>query len=313
MERGSPYSHEAIFYRDRGELVAAAGRFVAAAVAEGEPVLVAVPGSSIDCLRAAAPGDADGVEFMDISSVARNPGRLLPTVTTWLREHGQQGRVFGETVWPGRSPREVIEAMRHEALLELAFADADVKLMCAYDGRLNGVVRSGVERTHRHLHDGQTRRPSDRYMDPLLALSASEWSLPSPPRSAVTYRIEVDLAPLRQAVRAYARDAGMDDARATDLVIAVNEACANALVHGRSPATLRIWRENDGVVCEVTSRGRLEDPLAGRRRPNPDCATGRGLWLINELCDLVELHAGERDTAVRLHMDVAGAARQVAA
>jgi len=65
-------------------------------------------------------------------------------------------------------------------------------------------------------------------------------------------------------------------------------------------------QERDGdVVCEVTDGGRLDDPLAGRRTPAPSEPGGRGLWLMNQLCDLVELRATAAGVTLRLHMALA--------
>jgi len=51
--------------------------------------------------------------------------------------------------------------------------------------------------------------------------------------------------------------------------------------------------------------GRITDPLAGRVRHGPD-DSGHGLWLVNQVCDLVELRSGDAGTTVRMHMRRAG-------
>ncbi|PLW72621.1 sensor histidine kinase, partial [Streptomyces sp. DJ] len=49
------------------------------------------------------------------------------------------------------------------------------------------------------------------------------------------------------------------------------------------------------------------DPLAGRRRPSPESADGgRGLWMIHQLCDLVETRAGSGGLVLRMHMAAGG-------
>ena len=42
------------------------------------------------------------------------------------------------------------------------------------------------------------------------------------------------------------------------------------------------------------------DPLAGRERPAGLGDAGRGLWIVNQLCDLVQVRGG----VVRLHVGV---------
>jgi anti-sigma regulatory factor (Ser/Thr protein kinase) len=61
-----------------------------------------------------------------------------------------------------------------------------------------------------------------------------------------------------------------------------------------------VWRDGDALVCEVRDRGQLGDPLAGRR-PTPEQPDGRGLWLVNQLCDLVQLRSSASGTVVRFH------------
>ncbi|MEO8290742.1 MAG: hypothetical protein ABI649_07070 [Gaiellaceae bacterium] len=48
--------------------------------------------------------------------------------------------------------------------------------------------------------------------------------------------------------------------------------------------------------------GRIEEPLAGRERPLLDQPSGRGLWLANQLCDLVQMRAFENGGTVRIYM-----------
>ena len=59
------------------------------------------------------------------------------------------------------------------------------------------------------------------------------------------------------------------------------------------------------MVCEVRDRGRIEEPLVGRRRPEPGARGGHGLWMANQLCDLVQLRSRRSGTSVRLHMRLA--------
>jgi hypothetical protein len=41
--------------------------------------------------------------------------------------------------------------------------------------------------------------------------------------------------------------------------------------------------------------------LAGRHQPGDEAAKGRGLWMVNQLCDLVQLRSGRQGTQVRIH------------
>jgi hypothetical protein len=66
-----------------------------------------------------------------------------------------------------------------------------------------------------------------------------------------------------------------------------------------------VWIDRDDVVCEVRDAGRMIHPMLGRVRPSIDANRGRGLWLANQLCDLVELRSFPNETVTRLHMRVA--------
>jgi hypothetical protein len=61
-----------------------------------------------------------------------------------------------------------------------------------------------------------------------------------------------------------------------------------------------MWREPDAVVVEFSCPGRLNDPLAGRRRPDPLGNGGMGLYLVHQLCDLVQTRTGPAGTTVRV-------------
>jgi anti-sigma regulatory factor (Ser/Thr protein kinase) len=100
----------------------------------------------------------------------------------------------------------------------------------------------------------------------------------------------------------YARAAGLARERTSDLVLATSEAATNSVLHGGGGGTLAIWEEPDALVCEVRDRGQIEDPLVGRARPAPDAPAGRGLWLLNQLCDLVELRSPPDGCVVRFRM-----------
>ena len=296
--------HQALFYGDSDHYLAATGDFLRAGDAAGEALMVAIPGERIEPLREALGDTAERVRFLDMQELGRNPGRIIPKVRHWAElQRGVRCRFVGEPVWPQQDTAAVIEATRHEALVNLAFADVDASILCPYDA--NGLapsVLADAERTHPHLTRGAERRPSDRYADPLEIWLASEWSLPEPGQTMATLALSEDLAQARQITESCGREAGLSGAAVLDLVLAVDEAATNAVIHGAPPAQLRIWGEPAGIVCEVTDRGRLEDPLAGRRFPAPEWPSGRGLWLINQVCDLVELRPVADGTAIRMHV-----------
>jgi anti-sigma regulatory factor (Ser/Thr protein kinase) len=72
--------------------------------------------------------------------------------------------------------------------------------------------------------------------------------------------------------------------------------------HGGGRGTLRAWQERGVLICEVRDRGRFDDPLAGRRRPRDAQVDGYGLWLANQVCDLVQVRSQADGSAIRVHM-----------
>lgn len=127
--------------------------------------------------------------------------------------------------------------------------------------------------------------------------------LSTPPDGAEKLRYTTSLTGVREFTAALAHRAGLRPHRVTDLVIAVAELAANTLAHTGGPGTVTFWATNDEVVCQVQDQGQITDPLAGKVRPAPDApGGGRGLWLVHQVCDQVEIRSGQGGTTVRLHM-----------
>ena len=114
-----------------------------------------------------------------------------------------------------------------------------------------------------------------------------------------------DLAAVRAVVHRYATDAGLSEARVVDLVLAVSEIAANTVRHAKSAGTLEIWHDATELVCQMRDEGHITDPLAGTRPPEAEALGGHGLWLVNQVCDRVEIRSGAAGTTIRLHMSLA--------
>jgi hypothetical protein len=69
---------------------------------------------------------------------------------------------------------------------------------------------------------------------------------------------------------------------------------------------VRAWQTAGELVCEIRSQGMNTDPLAGRRPPARDDPGGHGLWLVHQVCDLVETRTAPAGTTFRLHMRLPG-------
>jgi anti-sigma regulatory factor (Ser/Thr protein kinase) len=123
---------------------------------------------------------------------------------------------------------------------------------------------------------------------------------------AVSLTFVTDLADVRELVRRCASEAGLSEARAIDLVIAVSEVAGNTLRHAQTAGTLDIWHDADEIICQVTDSGFISDPLAGSRRPEPGATSGFGLWMVNQVCDRVDLRSDQTGTTIRMHIKLSG-------
>lgn len=297
-------AHHALFYRSEAELVRATRAFVEQGIEAREPVMVAVPTEQLEVLRREMGATEDVVRYEDMTVLGRNPGCILPMLFDWMDSNPRPMRVIGSSMWPGRGQAEIVEVMRHEALLNLAFAEADARILCLYDAaRLDADALEVAKRTHRVIVLGDSLPClSEHFLDPMSVYLAAGQPLPAPTAGSTQLPVTDDLRLLRALVMGSETASTLSGERRADLMFSVNEAATNAIKHGGSPATVKLWRDGPMVVAEVHDNGRIADPFAGRRPPSRSASQGRGLWLINQLCDLVEVRSDDSGTTIRMHM-----------
>ncbi len=310
IDHASGFEHEALFYEGPEDYLAATVPFIREGVERGEPVMVAVGEQKAIRLHGRLGRDAAHVRFADMAELGRNPGRIIAAWREFVDESGGSDRPMrgiGEPVWPGRSRAELCECDHHESLLNLAFADAGAfQLLCPYDtSRLSAEVVAAARRNHPHLRERSSRTESDTYVAPSDRPGPFDGELPPAPAEAEELGFDAGrLALVRRLVWSRADRAGLASTRQADLAVAINELATNSVRYAGGRGTLRIWSETDGLVCEVSDDGRLRDPLAGRHRPPPTIDSGRGLWIVHQLCDLVQIRSGPEGTAARVRMDL---------
>lgn len=298
-----PCRHEALLYRDRDHFLRTTLPLAREVVGVGGTVVVALDELKSAALRdaLAAPGRLHVAEHAQFVS---NPGRLIASWERLLAAHTRPGRpvlAIGEPIWPGRPPHEVVECHRHEALVNLAFATPGVWLLCLY--QVGGLGSRDVEvarRTHPFVRESGRSSPSRSFAGSVPP-SFEDPLLPPPTGSTVLRFDRSNLGAARRRVARAAARAGMAAQRAEELVLAVNELASNAVRHGDGGGALEIWSEPSAVVCEVRGRGHIADPLAGRRPPSEaEAVEGRGLWITNQLCDLVQIRSFPTGCVVRV-------------
>jgi anti-sigma regulatory factor (Ser/Thr protein kinase) len=116
----------------------------------------------------------------------------------------------------------------------------------------------------------------------------------------ISYGEPADLAVVREFVRSKAVALGLPRLRADLLTVAVSELATNTLQHTAGGGVVRIWAEPGRVCCEVTDDGLT--PGFGRAMPAADQVRGRGLAIVERICDEVTAGSGHPGASVRLTM-----------
>jgi serine/threonine-protein kinase RsbW len=91
---------------------------------------------------------------------------------------------------------------------------------------------------------------------------------------------------------------------ADDMVLAIDEAVANALGHGSSgggQVAVGLTVQDDWVEARVVDAGPTTGPPSiPQRLPDPLALGGRGLWLIRELTDEVRVERAGQGTRLTM-------------
>ena len=308
MQPVDEFRHEALLYAGMADFLAGTVPFLREGIEAGEPVLVVESAAKIARLRAELGSDARSVVFADMAEVGANPARIIPAWRDFVSQHGGDGRRLrgiGEPIWNGRTPVELVECQRHESLLNTAFATGDPWwLLCPYDTEaMDPNVIDEARRSHPYVTDGTTFHRSNEYRG--LDACGAAFDVPLPEPGSGVHQLAfsaANLVEVRGLAGKFAADAGFPSSRAANLVLAVNEIATNSVVHGGGKGMFRIWREAGALSCEVRDAGQIINPLVDREAPAPGSAGSRGLWLANQLCDLVQIRSLPGGSAVRLHM-----------
>jgi anti-sigma regulatory factor (Ser/Thr protein kinase) len=305
----SGFHHEVFFYGDSDEYLAGTVPYLRGALENGEPALVAVGSARTEALRAELGSDAAGVRFVDMEAIGRNPARIIPFWCDFVEDHGGNEnwplRGIGEPAWPGRSADELDECRRHERLLNVAFdGTLPWSLLCPYDTRrLADEELEAAARCHPFASGAGPEPAAGENGSPLRIFAGNLSSRPE--RAALLEFDRSGLAEVRALVGREAGHAGLGRECGSDLVTAASELAANSVSHGGGSGTIWAWRDEGEMVVEVGDAGRIDEPLVGRHRPPPTADCGRGLWIANLLCDLVQIRSGQEGTVVRLRMRLA--------
>jgi anti-sigma regulatory factor (Ser/Thr protein kinase) len=299
------FAHEALFYRGEADFLAGLLPFVRDGLERDEAVLVAEPRHRLDLLRDALGDDAGAVQFLDMAEIGANPARIIAVWAAALEKHtgaGQQLRGVGEPAFYGRRDAELVECELHELLLNRAFDGGPAwRLLCPYDEeRLPRAVTRAALHTHPFRSTSRERRSSDAY-EPHGHVDAFAAPLPRPTDGVLRGVFGPgDVPATRRTVAQWARSCALPDEKVEILELAASELSTNSIRHGGGSGTVAMWLERGAAVVEFSDSGHVTEPLVGRLMPSLEQEGGRGVYLVNQLCDLVQLRSSAQGTTVRI-------------
>jgi anti-sigma regulatory factor (Ser/Thr protein kinase) len=303
MAMQKAYRHEALTYWGQDEFVASCRAIAEDGLAAEHRVIFLVAAAKHGVLRAALDGSSDEVVLVAIDQLGRNPARITTILDTFQgTANGQHCVGVNESVYAGRSRAAFAEAQFAERVLNsISLHNWPLSLVCLYDeSTLDAPALAEMRRSHPVLRGHES---NDAY-EPELAAATFEAPLDAPPDGVRWRDVRGDeLASTRRYVRELARGEQLSGDRLEDLVFAANEIMTNSARHGGGNCRLAMWNDGESVVCEVRDDGVITDPMLGRLAPPLDEPHGRGLWLANQFCDLVQIRSAAHGTVVRLSVD----------
>jgi anti-sigma regulatory factor (Ser/Thr protein kinase) len=303
--------HRALLAGSPGELDDGAAAFCAEGVDAGANLLVALPDDALARLQSRVGPAVGGAAVLDPFRLYSSPAWTVARLRREIEASTAAGtplRILGAPGWLDRPAPEWEVWMSVEAVANVAFTaspTAPVEILCAYDvSTAPAEVVTAARRTHPEvLEAGRTHR-SEAYTDPALYCTRhrSE-ALPPLPEPVEEHAFEAaTLTALRRAVTAAATDAGVDPRRVPEVVLVVNEVATNSVRHAGGAGVARLAATPDHLVCEVVDDGVITAPFAGLLPPSRIGDGGYGLWLVHQLCELVQVRSGPTGTVVRMHI-----------
>jgi anti-sigma regulatory factor (Ser/Thr protein kinase) len=302
------YQHESGFFGSDEELLAIVVPFLRSGVAAGEPTMVALSERNAAIVRRSL-GDTTGITFLRGEDQYRRPALTIRAYRDVVAKHVAAGatrvRAVGEVPHSGGQAHWEQWA-RYEAAINDAYEELPLWGVCCYDTRVTpDDVLHDVMHTHPHIAtpDG-LHIPNHDFTDPAAFITQRPPAPADPIESTTPAVMLVDPTPAasRRAVQQLGAATDLAPDTVQDLITAVSEAVANAMMHGRPPVVLRAWRARDRVVVTVNDRGEgPPDPFAGLLPATQFTADGGlGLWIAHQLCAQVTLSSSDEGFMIRL-------------
>jgi serine/threonine-protein kinase RsbW len=122
----------------------------------------------------------------------------------------------------------------------------------------------------------------------------------------MVYAVATDLSALRAFVSTRATALGLPEDRAELLVLAVSELATNTLQHTGAGGEVTLRSDRGRLVCDVVDG--LHDngsaPVLGGAMPPAEALRGRGLAIVEHICDDVQTSVIAGATRVRIHLNL---------
>src|SRR5690349_19660676 len=118
----------------------------------------------------------------------------------------------------------------------------------------------------------------------------------------MSYTDPDDLRTVRTFVAERARELGLAPARIDVLTLAVSELTTNTLQHTGGGGHIRVWAEGGQLICDVVDGGGPR-PF-GRTMPSAEAVRGRGLAIVERICDSVYTTTVPGGTLVRICLNL---------
>ena len=308
------FQHWVCIYDDDQQFLQTAVPFLTEGLDLGEPVLAVTTQANLELLAAALADRSGDVDYADSAFFGRRPPQRIAAFFRYWKARGAAGegsqparrvRVLAEPVWAGRSTREVRAWTRMEAALNVTLAPTSISMICLYDARtVDHDIIGDALRTHPVQVAGSLASPSVDYADPAaFARSCDTGPLADPPADAAAFEFDGDLRRLRRFIADRAAAHGVTGDRADMLVLAVSEVGAYLKSKWRQSAAVRAWEQPGAVVCEFRQPGAsISDPFIGLRPAELVPGDGDGLWLVNQICDWMEIRCGANGCTIQLQV-----------
>jgi serine/threonine-protein kinase RsbW len=126
---------------------------------------------------------------------------------------------------------------------------------------------------------------------------------PQPAESdGMSYTEPDDLRVVRTFVTERALELGLPLARVDLLTLAVSELTTNTLQHTGGGGHIRLWAQDGQLICDVVDGGGPR-PF-GRAMPSAEAIRGRGLAIVERVCDSVYTTTVPGGTLVRICLNL---------